>query len=281
MIIAHYKPTPIAQAPEAISDIINKYTEHRSYVLGYSYPNRLITPNTDIVHHHNRGTQTNKKSVIQYHSEPFRVELNSKHPKLVIAQYHATLKEYSDCLIVRNPIDLYDDKFFPRYESKVIRIGYSPSTINPGSIWADKGYIETIPILEEIKKMYRDAVEIDIITNLPLNECLARKSRCNIFIDEIKTPSYHRSGLEALSMGLATICSTDYKVEDHLLKSSGALTNPFINANPNTLKQILIDLIDTGIDNLLEIGYKNRIWMEKYWDPRIIAEEYIKIYKMI
>ena len=44
MIIAHFKQTPIANAPEAVSDVINKYTDHNSYVVGYGYPNKkLIT----------------------------------------------------------------------------------------------------------------------------------------------------------------------------------------------------------------------------------------------
>jgi hypothetical protein len=279
MIIAQYKPTAIAQAPEAISDVINKYTDHNSYVIGYSYANKVMVPETDIVHHHNRLIKTDKKSVIQFHSEPFRGELTATCPKLVIAQYHATLPEYWGCTIVRNPIDLYGDIFFPKYQQDVIRIGYSPSTLKPGSEWADKGYVETIPILNEIKRIYKDKVEIDIITGVPLEECLKRKSLCNIFIDEVKTTSYHRSGLEAMAMGSATICSIGIQVEKVLLSSSGAKKNPFINVYHQDLKNKLIELIDSGLNNILEIGYSSRVWMEKYWDPRTIANEYIKIYE--
>ena len=32
MKIAHYKKTPIALAPDELSDCINKYTEHESYI---------------------------------------------------------------------------------------------------------------------------------------------------------------------------------------------------------------------------------------------------------
>jgi hypothetical protein len=278
MIIAHSKKTPIANAPEAISDIINKYTDHDSYVIGYGYPNKKITPNTDILHQHNLDQINFNKKIIQYHSEPFRVDLNVELPKLVIAQYHATLPEYSGCRIVRNPIDLYDEKFIPKYQDKKIRIGYSPSTLQPQSIWADKGYYETIPILESIKTKFGDFIEIDIITNVPLDECLRRKSMCNIFIDEVKTPSYHRSGLEALAMGIPTICSIGISVEKILLQYSGAPNNPFINVDVKQLENKLISLIEGGIDSLLSIGYNNRIWMEKYWSPSVIANEYIDIY---
>lgn len=279
MVITHTKHTDIAKAPEAISSVINKYTNHQSFVIGYSYPNKLIRPDSDIVHQHNKVFVTNKKSIIQYHSEPFRVDLNTRLPKLVIAQYHATLKEYNDCRIVRNPVDLYDIDFFPKYQDKIIRIGYSPSTLEPTSKWADKGYSETIPILNRIKELYKDKVELDIITNVSLEVCLARKSMCNIFIDEVKTSSYHRSGLESMAMGIATICSTNKSVEEVLLRSSGAKNNPFINVYYYDLESKLIDLIESGLDDILDIGYKTRLWMETNWDPEIIANEYIKIYE--
>lgn len=279
MIIAHYKPTAIAKAPEAISDVINKYTDHNSYVVGYSYPKKLILPKTDIVHHHNKLIETDKKSVIQFHSEPFRGQLDAPYPKLVIAQYHATLPEYRGCTIVRNPVDLYDLQFIPTYQSDVIRIGYSPSTLNPETIWADKGYVETVPILKELKKIYKDKIEIDIIIKVPLDECLKRKSLCNIFIDEVKTPSYHRSGLESMAMGMATICSIGSDVEKVLLSSSGSNKNPFISVYADGLKDKLIELIESGLDNILDIGYETRVWMEEYWDPAVIADEYVKIYK--
>lgn len=279
MIIAHFKQTPIANAPEAVSDVINKYTDHNSYVVGYGHPNKKLIPKTDIVHQHNLDLIQYEKKIIQYHSEPFRVNLNVNIPKLVIAQYHATLPEYDNCQIVRNPIDIYDLKFLPKYQSNKIRIGYSPSTLKPASIWADKGYVETKIILESIKKRFGDLVEIDIITNVSLDECLKRKSICNIFIDEVKTPSYHRSGLEALAMGIVTICSIGEQVEEVLLKSSGATHSPFVNVNHTQLEDKLIKLIEDGINELLVAGYKNRIWMEKFWSPSDIANEYIEIYK--
>jgi len=134
-------------------------------------------------------------------------------------------------------------------------------------------------VLDSIKKIFGDLVEIDIIINTSLDECLYRKSLCNIFIDEVKTDSYHRSGLEGLGMGIATICSVSSDVEKIFLKSANADTNPFINVYHQELKNKLIEIINSGLDNLLEIGYNNRIWMERHWHPSTIANEYIKIYE--
>lgn len=279
MIIAHYKKTNIACAPEAICDLINKYTEHKSYVFGFGYSNKKLTPNTNILHQHNVDAISFDRKIIQYHSEPFRVNLKTNIKKLVIAQYHATLPEYKNCVVVRNPIDLYNEYFIPKYQGKKIKIGYSPSNTKPGSVWADKGYVETIGVLDKIKNKYGNLVDIDIIIGVPLDECLRRKSMCNIFIDEVKTPSYHRSGLESLAMGCATICSISPDVEKILLEKSGAPTNPFINVDYLMLERKLIELIELGLVKILEIGYSSRVWMENYWNPMSVVNEYIEIYK--
>lgn len=280
MIIAHYKETPIAMAPEAICDVINKYTNHQAYVFGYSYSGVNLSKETNVLHLHNKPSVKFKNSVIQYHSEPFRVNLNTNLPKLVIAQYHATLPEYNDCIIVRNPIDLYNTVFIPKYNNKNIRIGYSPSVLNPINKWDDKGYAETIPILKSLQEKYPE-VEVDIIINVPLIECLERKSLCNIFIDEVKTGSYHRSALEGVAMGIPTISGIDDGVASVMIKSSGAPNHPFIKATANDLESVLENLIKSGAINLNEIGFNSRRWMENFWQPATIANEYIDIYEEI
>jgi hypothetical protein len=279
MIICQYKETPIAFAPEAINNLINKYTDHVSYLI--VKPTASLRPHTDILHLHNLNRFNFPNKVIQYHSEPFRVNLNVTCQKLVIAQYHATLPEYQNCKIVRNPIDIFDSVFMPKYYDKKIRIGYAPSNTNVISAWADKGYNETIPILQKIKSEYKNKVDIDIITDTPLNVCLVRKSLCNIFIDEVKTGSYHRSGLEGLAMGEVTICSVSPEVERVMVTAANAPNQPFVNIYYQDLYSKLTELIESGLNNILEEGWKSRHWMEQYWHPEIIANEYIKIYENI
>jgi len=278
MIIAHFKKTPIAWSPEAICKVINKYTEHHSFVFGFQSANK-ITLDTNVVHHHNQvGPLHDKNNLIQYHSEPFRTSWNVSLQRLVIAQWPALFDEFSSCKLVRNPIDLFSDEFIPKYMGDKIRIGYSPSIHNQNSLWHDKGYTETIAILNYISNKYKDKVEFDLIHGVSLSECLKRKSICNIFIDEVVTDSYHRSGLESLGMGIATICSVGEDIEKIMLNFSGAKSSPFINVRMGQLADSLSNLIETGLHNLLEIGVNSRIWMERYWHPETIANEYIKHY---
>ena len=282
MRILHTKTTNIAMAPDALSDAINKYTEHTSVV---RYPHE-ITPDdlkSDVVLYHNISLNLPDipKQLIMYHSEPWMVDLGCKvKNKLVIAQYHATLPEYKGCTVVSNVIDYNDEIYKPKYFFDKIKIGYSPSNKGSFGNWHNKGYEETKAILDKLKKKYGDIIDVDIITDVPLKECLERKSECNIFIDEVITGSYHRSGLEALAMGKMTICKLSQDVKKVIINITGSNITPFIDVSSiDYLESKLQLLIGIDINTINNYGMAAREWMEKYWNPKDIIEEYINIFE--
>ena len=124
-------------------------------------------------------------------------------------------------------------------------------------------------------------IEYDIIINVPLNECLKRKSKCNIIIDECVTSSYHRSGLEGLALGKMTICSIGKEVEKVIKDTCGCDNIPFENIWIDNLENELIKIIDLGREYINNKGEENKKWMERYWNPIDIANEYINYYEEI
>lgn len=285
MIIAQYKLSNIALAPDELCKAINKYTDHTSIMSGRGHRPHPPTK-CDIVHCHNKIANPiytrNKKIVLQYHSEPFQVHLKtSVNNKLVIAQYHATLPEYKNCKIVRNIIDFNNDLYKPIRIDNKIKIGFSPSRIEKLGKWHDKGYYQTFDILNKLQNKYNN-VEVDIIRNVSLDECIMRKSMCNIIIDECVTKSYHRSGLEGLALGKMTICSIGSDVNKILNNSAHTNNNPFINIWIDSLEKELTKLIESNnIELILKTGEDSRKWMEKYWNPVKIVNEFIKIYESL
>lgn len=279
--VYHYRATSIANAPSELAKAINKFnSRYRCHVIGHQ-PTTGFPSRCDILHAHNifPSKKISNRNIIQYHSEPWQVDLVSPaSAKLVIAQYHATLKEYSSCKIVRNVIDFTTPQYNLKKINDVIRIGFSPSRKQKMGQWHDKGYSETCRILSNIKRKYGNLVEIDIISGVSLDECIRRKSNCNILIDECVTASYHRSGLEGLALGKMTICSLSPLVEKIFLNSSGTKTSPFINIWIKDLELELCKIIDCGVDFVIESGEQNREWMEQYWHPQHVVADYIKIY---
>lgn len=288
--------TPCANAPDTLASCINRYTDHSCRLW---YPKHGQKWNlqsyhqerADLLHFHNMFKGTIKPSIIQYHSEPLLAGAESSNrglslnppkecKKLVVAQYHAGLEVYKNCIPVRNIIDFEN----PRYDSKIIkdkiRIGYSPSISDEMAfgVWHYKGVRVTTTVLKLVARQF-PGVEVDIIANVSEEECIRRKRECNIIIDECVTPSYHKSGLEGLALGKLTISWIDSKVAKILKKASGSDVNPFHIVYVGWLEDELVKICSRGIDYILEEGKKNRQWMEEYWRPADIVQEYIDIYE--
>ena len=199
--------------------------------------------------------------------------------QMVIGQYQATLKEYENYKIMRNIIDFNNKNYNLEYPIKnKIVIGYSPTITKQSkrSPWETKGFNRTIEILKKVSKLKN--VECDIITNETLNECIKRKAKCNIIIDECVTSSFHRSGLEGLALGKMTICSLGEKEITIIQKTSTSNKIPFENIWIDNLENELKKIICTGSEYINNKGKENRAWMEKYWNPEVITNEYIEYY---
>lgn len=285
--VLHYKQTKIAFAPDELVKCINKYSKKYNAVLFADSKKCLDNipivqsfDGADIIHCHNRIAITNCKNIImQYHSPVSYVDTRHKYKELVVAQYQAGLKEYKRSIPVRNIIDIYDDQFIP-HPIDNIKIGFSPSTKYDfgNKSYESKGYPETAIILERLKQKH--GIDFDIIYNAPLTECIERKSKCSIIIDECITDSYHRSGLEGLALGKLTICSLGNKVINILQKTSGSNTVPFENIWINQLESYLLDLVSRkdAIEYIRKKGEQNREWMETFWNPVDVLNDYEKIY---
>lgn len=281
MNILHWKRTTIAEAPDELSKCINKYTNHNSLVIK-SKSIRNETP--DVVHYHNkeRSCPNAKKRFIQYHSEPHRVDQNTNqfiNEKFVVGQYHATLPEYKDCVPVRNIIDFRKDLYNLNKVKDRIKVGFSPSAKTNNGYWYNKGYRQTKRVLQRLKKSFPDKFDFDIISGVSLDECIKRKSKCNVIIDECCSPSYHRSGLEGLALGKLTLCSLSGEVESVLKSVSGSDRNPFLNVDIKHLYKSLKDIINRDVGFTLKKGKENREWMENHWSPEEITNEFIRLYE--
>lgn len=276
MLIEHYKKTPIARAPDEIVRATNDYTKHQAVL------NKTGLQKPDLYHYHNKtkpGQPYARNQIMQYHSEPERVDLTFPGVKLVLAQYHCLLPEYQDFKRVRNIIPIYDDAYSPQeQDTDIIKVGYSPSHMNTtikGHF--DKGLEVTMAILKKVKQAYPKKFDFDLITGVQPIECMTRKKKCNVIIDEVVTDSYHKCTLEGLSLGKATICSMSPDMERILLLYCDRI--PILNVWSHSLEAYLIYLIEKGVDYVNKVGKESRAWMEKNWKPSDIIQEYIKIYE--
>lgn len=268
--------TNLANAPKSLADSINKYTNIKCDI------NNKPIPGYHIIHFHNIYIPCkHSKTLLHYHSEPTRVSLkkhfedNPLFPenKVVISQYHATLEDFSDCFVVKNLLE-FDTELYKikRNTNTTIRVGYSPSITQKANEYYNKGFQETIEIFKKVASKRK--IEFDVIHQVSYEECIRRKSLCDIIIDECVTGSYHRSGLEGLALGKVAVCWMKEDVEKLI---PGI---PFENIHISDLEEWLMNLPEDKKD-LHEKGLQNRIWMNNNWYPKKIVEEYVSIYDKI
>ena len=142
----------------------------------------------------------------------------------------------------------------------------------------DKGYVETLPILNKIKEQFKDKIILDISYNISYEECIKRKKDCHIIIDECKTGSFHKTTLEGLMLGCIVIVNISKELcNKHKQLYSKEL--PIINANLINLEKEIIKLINLGKENLEKIAIENNKIFIQYWNKEIVYNEYKNIYE--
>jgi len=291
LIIIHIKFTNLANAPDEIFKLQKKYENDKvKFYFVYKDKNLLnkilLNHKNDniILHFHNIKFDIDPifknlkiKKIIHYHSEPSNkvdLKVDPSYKRLTLNQYHCLLQEYKNCIPVRN-FFVYDSKII--FNSK-IKIGFYPSIIEAKNKYYDKGYVETVPILNKIKEKFGDNIIVEIAYGIPYNECINKKKDCHIVIDECKTGSFHKSSLEGLVLG----CIVLVNISDSLNKKHIELYSqelPIINTKLNYLENKLIELINLGKQKLEEIAITNNKKFLNYWNENIIFEEYKKIYE--
>ena len=118
-------------------------------------------------------------------------------------------------------------------------------------------------------------MEVDIITGVPLEECLRRKSTAHICIDECVTGSYHRSSLEGLALGCLVINACDSRCASLLRQMTGGVdSSPFAYATIEDLQKRLEGLVSKW-DHDKDYG-TSRQWMEYAWQPAELIERNFK-----
>jgi len=229
-----------------------------------------------------------KPCIRQFHSElahfvgddPAALDhiLTEPMPHLVIAQFHE--RYYPRARVVPNLVPLGDPLLSSPnpQEHEFPCVAWSPTVHVSAwdSRWATKGYPETRRMLERLSKEQRCTV--DVIENVPRDECLRRKGAADLVIDEMVTGSYHLSGLEGLAQGKPVLGWLDERTQIVLRELTGASVLPWVNAHLEDAEGVLRALL---ADRNLRaaIGAESRAWMERWYNDRVLVQYYVRAYR--
>jgi glycosyltransferase involved in cell wall biosynthesis len=114
-------------------------------------------------------------------------------------------------------------------------------------------------------------LDFELIEGLPHDEALRRKSRCDIFIDQISELGYGINAIEALAMGICTCTGLEAgfaeKYPDH----------PFVEVNATNLREQLARLCRHRQERRRLRSY-GREWVEQMHDSRRVV---LRIHKLL
>jgi hypothetical protein len=136
---------------------------------------------------------------------------------------------------------------------------------------APKGVRPTLVALRKIP--------VDFCYRRPWEECIGRKSRSWIGIDEVVTPIFHFSGFEYLAVGVPCISRFDTISERSLKSVTGAMRIPFINASFDSLRQAVEVSLSFPEERWQEQRDEARSWMIGYYHPRDMVRHYDWMYR--
>jgi hypothetical protein len=301
--IVSYATTPVAGVPLFLARCINAQTAHRArcvwatndYGNGVTFERDIQWKETpteaeaalesaDVVIVHNGKVDpahakilAAKPVITMAHNYRWNVDaafVDQGMPGVVVAQYQATLAEFSGWTPVPNPIPIWEEIFRPAAKPEPTGIAYTPSGTHeryaPGHplYWHSKGYSTTTAALERLASRHKLRLQLSGRRMLSHTESLRSKQTAHITIDECVTGSYHRNSLEGLAVGCVVVNGLS------ILPELGALfreitasdTSPFVTCSLETLESTLGAVIDSGPAALEALGCENRLWMERHWN---------------
>lgn len=302
--IVSYATTPVAGVPAILARCISAVTEHSArcvwatddYGNGVTFSGDVqwqknsqeavkLLEAADLVIVHNgkvdpahRHLLESKPVVTMAHNYGWNVDMQfvaGGQPGVVVGQYQATLPEFEQWSVVPNPVPLWEPEYQPGIKGDRITIAFTPSGKHEQYprdhrlYWHGKGYDTTLRILERLSRRAAIHIETTAERQVSHGEALAMKRRAHIVIDECVTGSYHRNSLEGLATGCVVINGVgllDGVLEQFLRCANNPASIPFVYSDLATLENVLLALVESGIDTLSASGLQNRTWMERQWD---------------
>ena len=118
-----------------------------------------------------------------------------------------------------------------------------------------------------------DGIELDIIEGVANDECVARKARADLLVEEFKL-GYGTGSLEGWALGIPVIANAIPQILSYMRTRLDPL--PFVATPLENLRQTVKDLRDDK-ELYAAARDKGRAYWEQYHRPDVVAEKFIRI----
>lgn len=140
-----------------------------------------------------------------------------------------------------------------------------------------KGMEFILPAISKLEDEYGKQVEIKIVKKLPFKEYEKLLEEFDIIVDQCKSYSYGMNAIFSMEKGLIVLSGNEKESMNYLGVSEDGVINikPSVDDIFSNLKRLIL-LNDEDFNKRRALSMD---FVKKYHDPRIIAEEFEKLYK--
>ncbi|MFD0958311.1 glycosyltransferase family protein [Paenibacillus chungangensis] len=130
-------------------------------------------------------------------------------------------------------------------------------------------------IVKAVEQLQKEGVRFrfQLIENTPHTQAMQIYQRATIVIDQLTVGTYANLSMEAMAMGKPVIC---YIRDD--LRSTFPAELPIVSANPDTIYEVLRDLLHRPSD-WHHLGVCGRKYVEQHHNPDKVANKLIQVYQ--
>jgi len=258
---------------------------------------RRLYEEADVVHHRNtvafyealdivgRDRALCKPTVLHHHGSRLRTGKDEVHGEglaIGAVQLVSTVDLLDDApgaewLPAPFDLDVLPDYRRERRPGSRLRIGHAPTNREV------KGTDVILDTLNDLSE--RHDIEVDLIEGATWAECLRRKGRCDLWIDQT-TLGYGNNAIEAWGMSIPVVSAFE-ELSDRIrfLKSIDAAGPPFIDAtalpaeNPRRVLYKMLERAITEPELRDAHGKAGRAYVERWHDERRVAARLKVIYE--
>lgn len=120
-------------------------------------------------------------------------------------------------------------------------------------------------------------VTLDIVEGTPYQECLKRKAKASVYIDQVGDLAigYGTNSLEAWALGMPVISYAPPEIEAEIVKAVGYL--PYYRANTKEEIRAAVELFRDHPEERQKWAEIGRKYLAKHHAPKVVAEKFIEL----
>lgn len=221
----------------------------------------ILKPENSLVQYWGSHCRNNKRTIMKIHLQT--------GIKAIVCPDYSMIEGAGESIY--HIAKLFHSEGFPRVDQKArpVRISHCPTNrkMKATDLW--------LKVLDELKEEGIE-FELDLIEWVPNEECLARRAKCHIHLDQInKVGFYGGSAIEGMVMGQVVLGS----ISNYTLGLYPSL--PIVRVtDEDDLRKELKDLIGNQ-DRRRAIAAQGVSFVKRFHDPMMILKQYLSVYTVI